>query len=724
MKNKKGFALFLAIGFVAVTAAVILGLGVLLNSYMATSTAYKEKEYSIHYANIALEEIKWNSGKKYKKWLYDAAHEPGDDGFYDYNTKSSGDDDTLVDGSVDNPDTDIYNYSSVSTVNFDDNKYQNTYWIKVIDHYIWKDDTTKDIYTSETGTTIPLGRVEGWVRIAEKPDDAASDFSFIYGIFCKGTSFRSADVSLSNGQYIYNGGGKRPKVTYIKASATSGDSLSLSEFSVAVFDGYLNIGQGYNVYGKMHANDYIMFIDHPSSNIEQVAKFHNVLSTSDTIGEGQYDGFVFQRKAQDSNITPDEWDSWVSSHKDETVTCDDGTEISTWGFEDNNGKNAHANFIGDLAKPDIRSTINPKTEMHFRKVRASARVNGVLVEEANVQYMFLDPGDKTVNGDGEVHIYTSGKVYANGEKQDLASGENYYRIVISDLNSKIIFVDGQLPAGETDVPLSICGSEGTPTYDEGYPVTSGIYRTSGIQGLSGVLDGQLSIFSNFDVVLAGDLLYQEFLDRIRFTYKDYKGGGVTYAPLVQWNLIGSPGVPKYNEPNLLGVNAKHDTIIPGDMFNTTISNHWWTNNMIAPYNGNITDRCDSAGTGILSSSSGTISGDGFPDIFTFGLFYAGHRIYGETIVAEEETFDRSNNYVDEKGTWFIYGGLGCSEQVYATVGDGSPGVGRTDYGFATRSYNYDPNLYNYSPPFTIAVESQPVWNWRIVNDYPAGLEEK
>ncbi|TYB31826.1 MAG: hypothetical protein FXF47_02225 [Candidatus Mcinerneyibacterium aminivorans] len=703
MKNNKGIALFLAIGFVAITAAVILGVGILLNSYRTTSTSYKEKEYSIHYANLALEEIKWNLEKRYKDWMYDATHNPGSDGYYDYDPRATGGDDNLLDGSV-NPDTDDYSYTAVSTEGFSDTNYQESYWIKVIDHYVWQEEDSNDIYSKSSSKSIPYGRAEGWIRVAQDSEDAASKFTFIYDVFCRGVSYRGVDMVEQDGEYVYSGNGKPPRETLIQATAKAGDSLSLSEFSISVFKGHLNVGRGYNGYGRMHAQNYIKFIDQPSDRIGEIPKFYNVLSTSNADGA---DGFIFQRQADVNQIAPSEWETWVSNHKDDTITTKDGTTVSTWGF-DKSPKLAHAAFVGDFAEPAIIPPISPKTDMHFRKVRGAARANGIFVEEGNVGYMFLDPGDVTVNGDGAVVIYLdSGTLYVNGEAQ---SGGSPYTIQISDLDNKLVYVDGA-PLSAS-YPISSCVDEGTRSYTYGNSTDMGIYTTSGIRGLAGVLDGQLSIFSGYDIVLAGDIIYQNFLDKINFTYKDYSGG-TTYGEIKQWALVSSPGVPSNNNPNLLGVNGKHDIIVPGDMFN-------WASDY--SYNGFKADRCDQSGTGIISS--GSISGDGYPDLFTFGLYFGAHRVYGEVpVVTPEETYDRSKKYVDSKGTWFIYGGLGSAQQIYASLSYSSPGMGH-DEGYAYRSYNYDPNLYNYEPPFTIAVTSQPIWNWRIVNNFPQGIEPK
>ena len=718
MKNNKGIALFLAIGFVALSTAIILGLGVMLNSYLTTSTTSKEKEYSVHYANLALEEIKWNLEKKYKDWLYDATHGMGSDGYYDYDPHSTASDDVPLDGSSVNPDTDLYNYTEEPTQNFDSgSKYSDTYWIKVVDHYIWQDGQLEDTYDDSTNTQ-PLGRAEGWVRIAIKPSDVISEFTFIYDIFCKGTSYRGISMEKVGEQdYQYTGQGRKPRTTFIKSSAKKGDSLSLSEFNIAVFDGHINVGDGYNVFGRLHANEYIEYIDSASGNIENIAKFHNILSTSD---EGS--GFIFGG----TQITPSDWNTWEANHKNDTFDTNDGSTINTYGFEGWGG--AYSAFMGDLAKPAIIKPLKPKTDMHFDKVQNTAAKYGIWVKDGDVKFLFLHPGDPSVNGDGKVIIEkASGTVFVNGE----VKSANPLTVNLADLETKIIYVDGENFGSVSD--------EGSLDDSKGYPVTSGIYTTKGIRGVAGVLDGQLSIFSGYDVVVAGDIIYQDYLDKINFTFTDYRSSisspafnytpgtstiDATYGIVRQAPLQSDAAIPDYNSPNLLGLNALHDVIIPGNMFNsyTETSSGWGgtsSGDYDSEYGGKygsslITDRCDQQGSGILSS--GTASGDGKADIFTFGVIYAGHRVYGEVPSANEDTYYRPNNYVNNKGTWFIYGGVGCYKQVYATLTSG--------YGYNYRSYNYDPNLYNFEPPYTISIESQPIWNWRIVENYPDGITPK
>jgi len=717
MRNNKGIALFLAIGFVAITAAVILGLGILLNSYRTTSTSYREKEYSIQYANLALEEIKWNLEKEYKDWMYNATHTMGSDNYYDYDPRADAINDGLRDGTQVNPDTDRYEYSSVPTQNFDDSDFQESYWIKVVDHYINQAGEIKDMYSSDD-TSQPLGRTEGWIRVAQKPEGAGSKFTYIYDIFCKGTSYRGIDLEYQDGGYVYTGSGRPPRVTFIRSKAKKGDSLSLSEFNIAVFDGHINVGSGYNVYGRLHANDYINFIDNASTNLESIARFHQTLSTSNE-GSGFYFG--------GTNISPSNWESWVDSHEDDTVTTDNGTSVDTYGFEGWSG--AYAGFMGDEARPDIIEPIKPKTERHFDKVKNAAQKYGILVEGGNVNYMFLHPGDPTKNGDGKVYIELDrdAVLYKNG---DTVSGTEHM-IALSDLESNIIYVEGK---DEGSV-----GTEGSFSTTKGYPTTSGIYQAKGIRGLAGVLDGQLSIFSGYDIVLAGDLIYQEYLDDLKFTFTDYRSNiedpafnyvhatsliDSTYGIVRQAPLISGPAIPEYNNPNILGVNAYHDVIIPGNLYNNYYkeSSGWgseetkYYNEPYAGMSGSnlLTDRCDQQGSGILTS--GTASGDGKADLFTFGVFYAGHRVYGETPSSNEDTYARPYDYVNNKGTWFIYGGVGCYKQVYATLSSG--------YGYNYRSYNYDPNLYNFEPPYTISIESQPIWNWRVVKNYPDGISPK
>ena len=149
-----------------------------------------------------------------------------------------------------------------------------------------------------------------------------------------------------------------------------------------------------------------------------------------------------------------------------------------------------------------------------------------------------------------------------------------------------------------------------------------------------MVDGQVSVFCEYDTVISGDLLYQEYLGAVNYTYKDLLDSGKIKQP-----YTGAGATPELNTPNILGVFVKHDIIIPADMFNQPYKIQSWgayswklKNDNNDPYKGDysgeVARRIDGEGTGVLSGGSGN-NGDIFPDIFTMGVLYAKHRIYGE-----------------------------------------------------------------------------------------------
>jgi len=370
-----------------------------------------------------------------------------------------------------------------------------------------------------------------------------------------------------------------------------------------------------------------------------------------------------------------------------------GTPYKTYGFQTN--ANVYSIFVDD-GRPAFIPKITPQTDTHFANVRNATRTNGMLLENGDA-YITLDPGDLDKNGDGKIIITTNGgTLWVNGKKVLTSAGtftayieEQASASTIPSLVKPIIYVDGALTTNEyPNCPAAVKNS-----------ITAGIYSTRGIRGLSGIVDGQLSIFSGYDVVITGDIVYQEWVLKTKCIYRDMLSNGAytTYEP--ETGIIQ----PEINKPNLLGVNAKFTIILPGDIFNTAAG----------------TDRIDAKGTGI--ATTGAISGDGLNDIFIFGVYYAKHRIYGETQNTESYVYARNTTYLGKKGTWFIYGSISSDEQIYAAVADKS---NNSHTGFINRSYNYDPNLYTFQPPMTLKISTLPVWSWRLTGTYPTGIAKK
>ncbi len=708
--NRKGVAFLLALGMVAVSAVMIASMAVLISSYINTTKASKQKEYSLHYANMALDEIKWHIEKGYQRWLYDATHSAGSDGYYDYQPAAHSTDDVILTSAV-NDDSGAdggYDYDAVPVEDIG-----NTYWIKVVDHLIWPDGQIKeDYYTVASSSGLkPSGRIEGWLRISGQ-DDSISQFNYVYDIFCKGTDLRGVKLSMDGSRVVIEDS-RPPKITYIRATARGSDSISVSEFSVGVFKGHINIGKGYNVFGKMHAYEYIDFVFTAQMYEMDVAKIYDQLSVSN-----KGTGFFLHGSRIASSIEAQK--TFLENHKNDTITLQgDHSEIRTWGFHSN--KKAWASFVGDNGHPEIIPPISPKTDEHFANVRKEAMLHGVLVEDGDVAFMYLDPGTLSVNGDGKVKIVlASGEIFVANESKGSGAGTTV-TVNIADLQSPVIYVDGN--------PATSGYYNSTVASYASLSITSGIYRTKGIRGITGVLDGQLSVFCAYDAVISGDLLYQEYAGIIKYTYKDLLDGGKIKQP-----YSGGAADPELNAPNILGLFVKHDIIIPGDMFNQPYKVQSWgayswklkadnSDPYRGDYSGEGSRRIDGEGTGVLSGGSGD-TGDIFPDIFTMGVLYAKHRVYGEIPDGSSsgQYYGRgSGYYTEQKGTWFLYGSATCDEQVFAVVSN----VGQQTWwtGFKYRSYNYDPNLYTYEPPFSLKVEVQPIWSWRVTMSYPTGMAE-
>ena len=688
--NRRGIAFLMALGMVAISAVMIAALSMLISSYVSTTRSSKQKEYSLHYANMALDEIKWHIQKGYKRWLYEATHDPVDE-YYDYETAAHSTNDVMLTGSV-NPDSSTEGGYVYTAVPVDD--VGNTWWIKVVDHLIWPDgEIREDYYAVASSGMRPSGRIEGWLRISDK-DDSVSQYTYVYDIFCKGTDLRGVKLRMEGANYIIEDD-YPPKVTYIRAVARGTDSLSVSEFAIGAFKGHINVGKGYNVFGKLHAYDYIDFIFTAQQTEESLAKIYDQFSVSD-----QGEGFKIQGSPLGGGGIATQ-KAFLEAHQDDTMKLqDDNFYIKTWGFHANNAKKAWASFKGN-GNPAIIPPINPNTDEHFSRVRREAKNNGVLVENGDVKLLKLDPGALNVNGDGKLVItLDSGTLFVNGSQA--GSGSGTYTVNIADLESPLMYVDGN--------PSTKGYYNGTVASESHTNLNYGIYKTKGIRGLTGVLDGQLSIFSDYDAVIAGDIIYQEFCGKVTYTYKDFSD------MRVKQGYPGAGAEPDQGKPNILGVFVKHDIVIPGNMFNFTNKKQA---NYYDIYNkNNIADRVDGEGTGVLS---GAIGGDSYPDIFTMGVFYAKHRVYGETRSSTEHAYARTTNYVYKKGTWFLYGSATCDEQIYAVTTDSGQ---QTQWnGFKFRSYNYDPNLYTYEPPFTLKIEVQPIWSWRVVTTYPEGIQE-
>jgi len=708
--NRRGMAFLMALGMVAISAVMIASLAMLISSYVSTTRSSKQKEYSLHYANMALDEIKWHIQKGYKRWLYEATHSPGSDGIYDYETRAHSNDDTILTSSA-NPDSGVEGGYIYSAIPVDD--IGNTYWIKVVDHLIWPDGKIREDYYTVASTSglKPSGRIEGWIRISDR-DDTISQYNFVYDIFCKGTDLRGVKINM-DGSKVVIVDDHPPKVSYIRATARGSDSISVSEFSVGVFKGHINVGKGYNVFGKLHAYEYIDFVFTPQRYEMDVAKIYDQFSVSN-----KGTGFYLHGSRLASSIEAQK--TYLDNHKNDVIKLQgDNSEIRTWGFHSN--RKAWASFVGDNAHPEITPPISPKTNEHFSMVRREAHANGIHVESGDVRFLYLDPGELNVNGDGKVKItLSSGEIFVNGVSKGSGAGTSV-TVNIADLRSPLMYVDGNPSTGIFyNATVGSCSA---------LNITSGIYMTRGVRGLTGVLDGQFSLFCDYDVVLSGDILYQEFVGSIPFLYKDLLDSGKIKKP-----YSGAGAQPDLDKPNILGVFTKHDIIIPADMFNQPYSIRPWGayswrlrydrwNPYKGDWSGEPARRVDGEGTGVLT---GTVSGGGdiFPDIFSMGVFYANHRVYGEIPSGSSsgEYYNRNKSYYcQQKGTWFLYGSVTCDEQVFAVLSN----IGQQTWweGFKYRSYNYDPNLYAYEPPFSLRVEVQPIWSWRVTTTYPAGLTE-
>jgi len=711
--NKQGMAMMVVIGLIGIGVVLMVTIGTVLDSYIKTSNVSRQYDKSVHYAEMALDEIKWNIMKEYKKWLYDATHTMGTNG-PDYDPKINPayyDDIPKTTTSFTAADLAEYNYATVATVGFSDSDYKNTYWVKVVDSIIQEGGLVYEPSSSSSSVRI-IGRVEGWIRIAEKSANT-TDFAFRYDVFCKGTDYYSGTVTLNSKQKPVLSADGKQRTAFIRASAQSPDSISISEFSVAVFDSFLNVGNGYNVYGKMHANDYISFIDDASNDFNQVAKFYNVVSTSGY--------FTFKGSTNPKVGDPLKLQTVINANANTSATI--GTQsVKTNGFHfSNSGKDyAWAMFLADVSRPAIVAKLTPKTEDHFASVRVVAQQKGVLVEGGDAAFIRFEPGDLSKNGDGYMKIKTTGgKLWVNGkivsstatEKNIYFSSENAGANLY--MGTAIIYVDGN-PA----TPVYNSSSNPCKNATLG-SISNGMYITKGIRGLCGVVDGQVSIYSGYDITFVGDVIYQEYAVALKYLYRDMGNSGTLVQPYISSSV--TPADPDPNKPNLVGINAKHDVILPGDLWATT---SYFTKGSTRYYTDIRAARCDSKGTGV---TTGTLpaNSEWFADLFTFGVIFAGNRVYGEVANANTDTYARtwatsggyptSSAYLREKGTWVLYGSLSDSLQVYATSGS---------VGFQFRSYNYDPNLYTFKPPMTMSITSLPIWSWRLTGAYPTGISVK
>lgn len=741
--NRKGMALMMVLGLMGIGAVLMVTVSTVLATYTRQVRAYQSTDRSIHYAQMGLDEVKWNMLKEYKQWLYESTHNVGTNGPDFDVTVNPADYNDLPRSDWANYDkSGEYIYEAVDTKGFDTaifsryEYYQQTYWIKVINSYIQSDGKMYDPSTSGLNPRI-IGRVEVWMRVAEHDPDATK-FSHRYDIFCRGTEYTGGYVSYdkSTGKLVIDPKTKE-RHAHIRANAQNPDSISISEFVVAIFQGLLNVGSGYNVYGKMHSKDRIQFND-ASNDYNTVCKIYNVMSSST--------GFQFASTApsicDDKTLKRVTKQEIINANVNTTATLTNANPVKqrTYGFHYRASSTdyAYAVFHG-LGRPEKVGEISPKTESHFANVRTVARTSGLWLENGDAQYVYFDPGDLQKNGDGKVKIKTlSGKLWLNGKI--VLNTPGTYEVFIQEqpgttsafLNFPVVYVDGNPSTAEY-------GTNGnTECAKTAYKqIDRGIYVTKGIRGISGVVDGQVSVYSGYDVVIAGDIIYQEFARIIQFTHKNMNDLGKIDQPYKE-SGGGLPATvdPESNKPNLVGVNAKNSIILPADLFSY--------DGMVSTdaYNGKVANRIDGQGTGIITSTGDMGSGGsgdttGLPDVFTFGVYYAGMRMYGETksrtsytvpnpgggTTTKYDTYDRpdfklsgkTKVHVEKKGTWYIYGSVSSGQQVYATLGD---------YGFKYRNYQYDPNLFTFQPPMTMQISTLPVWSWRLTSGFPDGLTKK